>query len=200
MLYHHNAFDDLIEAFRSFPGVGEKTAQRMALFLIKEPIEKVRKLSNAMLDAKENIRPCSVCFLYTQQDPCQICADTHRDKRYICVIEQPNQAFVLERLGVFNGKYHVLMGKISPLEGIGPEQLHIAELVHRVSSECPEEIIVATGMDVEGEATSVYIANALKNYPVKVTRIAYGIPVGLGIDYADAQTLSRAIEGRRNMA
>lgn len=197
MAIGQNAFDDLVEAFRGFPGIGEKTAQRMALHLIKGTKEKVQHLSHAITSAKERIKPCSKCFLYTEEDPCQICSDPRRDARYICIIEQPNQAFVLERLGVFRGKYHVLMGKISPLDGIGPEDLHMKELVGRISEEKPEEVIIATGMDVEGEATSVYITNLLKPYSVKITRIAYGIPVGLGIDYADAQTLSRAIEGRR---
>jgi len=197
MVYGLQAFDKLISVLQGFPGVGQKTAERMALYLMRQSIDHVEKLTRVIREARERIRYCSRCYLFAEQDLCKICSDSQRDSKYLCVIEQPNQAFALERLGVYKGRYHVLMGKISPLEGIGPEDLHIVQLQERIIQEKIEEVIIATGMDVEGEATSIYIANLLNSLPVKVTRIAYGIPVGMGIDYADAQTLSRAIQGRQ---
>lgn len=199
MSYRLEAFEDLVNAFKMFPGIGTKTAERMALFLLKAPLERAQGFSKALLSARERIRFCSQCHLFTQADPCAICTDSQRDHGLLCVIEEPRDAFVLERSGGFKGLYHVLMGKISPLDGIGPENLKVAQLVERVKRYKPREVILATGMDVEGEATALYLAKLLQELGTLVTRIAYGIPVGMGLDYADELTLARALEARRSV-
>ena len=195
--YKFTAFQDLVDAFKMFPGIGTKTAQRMALFLLKAPMEKTKIFVHAVQTAREKIRFCSQCHLFTQEDPCGVCQDPNRDRGIICVVEEPKDAMVLERAGTFKGLYHVLMGKISPLEGIGPENLFIPHLMDRIHHSKPREVILAMGMDVEGEATALYLAKQLQAQGITVSRIAYGIPFGMGLDYADELTLGRALEARR---
>ncbi|MBI1870617.1 MAG: recombination protein RecR [Chlamydiae bacterium] len=198
MIYKLDSFQDLIEAFKMFPGIGTKTAERMALFLMKSPPDRTRLFSKSVQNARGKIHFCSVCYLFTEEDPCQVCQDSQRDQGLICVIEEAKDAFVLERCG-FRGLYHVLMGKISPLDGVGPEDLKVAHLVERIKKIRPREVILATGMDVEGEATALYLSKLLGEEEVKLTRIAYGIPVGMGLDYADELTLAKALEARRSL-
>lgn len=199
MSYNLKAFQDLVEAFKMFPGIGTKTAERMSLFLMKSHPEKSEHFAKTVLDSRKRVRLCSSCNLFTEEPSCEICRDTGRDHGLICVIEEPKDAFMLERTGSYRGVYHVLMGKISPLDGIGPENLKIAQLLERIGRDKPREVILATGMDVEGEATAVYLARQIAQEGILVTRIAYGIPVGMGLDYADELTLSRALEARRRV-
>lgn len=199
MAYKLEAFDDLVNAFKMFPGIGTKTAERMALYLLKAPIERVQIFSRVVLSARQRLRFCSRCYLFTEKDPCSICQDSQRDSGLICAVEEAKDAFVLERSGGFRGLYHVLMGKISPLDGIGPQDLKVDALLERVKRHKPREVILATGMDVEGEATALYLGKLLSEEGVIVSRIAYGIPVGMGLDYADELTLVRALEARRSL-
>jgi recombination protein RecR len=167
------------------------------LYLLKTPIEKSQAFSHQVLTARKKIRFCSNCSLFTEMDPCGICQDGERDRSLLCVIEEPKDAFTLERSSLYKGLYHVLMGKISPLDGIGPENLRMSHLMERVKKDKPREVILATGMDVEGEATALYLTHMLREEGVKISRIAYGIPVGMGLDYADELTLARAMEARQ---
>lgn len=199
MSYKLEAFQELVDAFKIFPGIGTKTAERMALFLLKAPPEKTQQLTHAILKAREKIHFCSRCYLFAETNPCAICRDSRRDQGLICVIEEPKDALTLERSGSFNGLYHVLMGKISPLDGIGPENLKVNQLMERVRKEKPREVILATGMDIEGEATAIYLSKLLRTEGILATRIAYGIPVGMGLDYADELTLGKALEARRSL-
>jgi len=197
MNYKLDSFEEMVNAFKIFPGIGTKTAERMALYLLKTPVEKSQVFSHQVLTARKKIRFCSNCSLFTEMDPCGICQDGERDRTLLCVIEEPKDAFTLERSSLYKGLYHVLMGKISPLDGIGPENLRMSHLLERVKKDKPREVILATGMDVEGEATALYLTHMLKEEGVKISRIAYGIPVGMGLDYADELTLARAMEARR---
>jgi len=181
------------------PGIGEKTAARLAFFILKSEGPYARDLAMAVSDVKENTRFCSVCHGLTESDPCPICDDPERDVSVLCVVEEPSDVIAIERSHGFKGKYHVLHGAISPLDGRGPEQLRITELVRRLESGEIKEIVVATNPTVEGEATAVYLARLLKPLGVEVSRIAHGIPVGGNLEYADQVTLGRAIEGRRQM-
>ncbi len=199
MSYKLDAFQDLIDAFKLFPGIGTKTAERMALHLLKAPLQKTKDFSRMVQVARERLRFCSECFLFTEKNPCAVCQDSERDRNIICVVEEAKDAFVLERSGGFQGLYHVLMGKISPLDGIGPDELKVMELLKRVQQLKPREIILATGMDVEGEATALYLGKLLSTEGIVISRIAYGIPVGMGLDYADELTLTRALEARTSL-
>jgi recombination protein RecR len=199
MSYKLDAFEDMVNAFKIFPGIGTKTAERMALYLLKAPLEKTQNFSQMLRSARQRIRFCSQCHLFTEVDPCTICQDPRRDRDLICVVEEPKDVLTLERSGGFKGLYHALMGKISPLDGIGPENLEIAHLMQRVKNHRPKEVILATGMDVEGEATALYLSKLLRAQGIMITRIAYGIPVGMGLDYADELTLARALEARRSL-
>jgi recombination protein RecR len=189
----------LIEEFQKFPGVGPKSAQRMAFHVLAQSPEHVRELANAIVDAKEKVKHCSHCFHLSAQDPCEICLNDKRDKRTICVIAEPRDLIALERTREYKGSYHVLTGLISPMEGKGPEQLSIRELIHRVGTEEVSEVILAINPTVEGDATVLYLNHLLKPIGVKVTRIAFGLPVGGDLEYADDVTLSRALEGRREI-
>ncbi|MFQ5897164.1 MAG: recombination mediator RecR [Candidatus Methylomirabilia bacterium] len=189
----------LIDAFQKLPGIGPKTAQRLALFLLKQPAEEVRPLADAIVQVKSRIVSCSVCFNITEQDPCRICRDPARDARLLCVVEEPNDLLAVERTREFRGRYHVLLGALSPLDGIGPEDLKVRELLARLEREKAEEVILATNPNVEGEATATYLAKLLKSLGVRVTRIARGLPVGGDLEYADEVTLSKALEGRKEM-
>jgi recombination protein RecR len=189
----------LIEEFQKLPGIGPKSAQRMAFHLLKMPMEEVRQFSNALIEAKEKIKYCKVCFNMSSQDPCEICSCTQRDVETICVVAETKDLIALEKTKEYRGKYHVLQGLISPLDGIGPEDLRIRELLERAGQEEIKEIILAINPSVEGEATSLYLAKLLKPFGIKVTRIAFGLPVGGDLEYADEVTLARALEGRREI-
>ena len=189
----------LIEALQKLPGVGPKSAQRMTFFLLKRPADEVGELSAALTALKTRIVHCSRCFNVTEEDPCRICGDPARDARSLCVVEEPNDLLAVERTGEFKGRYHVLMGALSPLDGIGPEDIRVRELLHRLDGEGLDEVILATNPSVEGEATAIYLAKLLKPLGLRVTRIARGLPVGGDLEYADEVTLSKALEGRKEM-
>ena len=190
----------LIEALQRLPGIGPKTAQRLTFFLLKRPVEEVRELAAALLGLKERIVSCGTCFNVTDEDPCRICRDPARDGRVICVVEEPNDLLAMERTGEFRGRYHVLLGALSPLDGIGPEDLKVRELLARIEAGGVAEVILATNPNVEGEATALYLARLLRPLGVRVTRIARGLPVGGDLEYADQVTLSKALEGRREIS
>lgn len=193
----------LVEAFSRLPGVGPKTASRLTYHLLRSPDELALALADALRDLKANTRLCSRCFNITVDDPCRICADSNRDQRTICVVEEPLDVVAIERTGSYNGVYHVLHGAISPVNGIGPDDLKIRELVGRVSAtetEAPVlEVIIATNPGLEGDATAMYIQRELKSAGVRLTRLARGLPVGGDIEYADAVTLMRALQGRSDL-
>lgn len=189
-------FERLLAELEKMPGVGRKTAQRLAFHLLKLPEAEVDALADAMRESKRNIRSCTVCFGITETDPCAICSDDRRDAGLICVVEQPSDVLALERTLEYRGRYHVLQGVISPLDGIAPEDLRIRELLARVQ-EGVREVILSTNPTLEGEATALYISRLIKPLGVSVTRIARGLPVGGDLEYADQVTLARAMEGRR---
>jgi recombination protein RecR len=195
MLYTSEALQQLIEEFARLPGVGRKTAQRLALYMLKQPREDAVRMARALVNVKDRIRYCSVCANITEQDPCSICSSPKRDRSVICVVEEPNDVLALEKTSEFRGLYHVLGGSLSPLDGIGPEELKVKELLSRVT-EGVLEVILAMNPNVEGEATTIYLSRLLKPLGVKVTRIARGLPVGGDLEFADEATLSRALEGR----
>jgi len=195
MIYTSQALEILLGELSKLPGIGRKTAQRLALHLLKTDNDDANRLANAIIEVKRKIRYCSVCWNITEKDPCSICADAHRDHTSICVVEDPSDVLALERTNEFHGLYHVLGGALSPLEGIGPEQLKTRELLKRLDGRI-SEVIIAMNADVEGEATTIYLANLLKPLGIKVTRIARGVPVGGDLEFADEATLVRALEGR----
>lgn len=199
MAYHPEPVARLIEALQRLPGIGPKTAQRLSFFLLKRPTDEVAALAEALTQLKALIVHCSVCFNVTQEDPCRICRDPQRDARLLCIVEEPNDLLALEKTGGFRGRYHVLLGALSPLDGIGPEDLKVRELLVRLESDAVEEIILATNPSVEGEATAIYLAKLLKPLASRITRIARGLPVGGDLEYADEVTLAKALEGRRDM-
>lgn len=188
-----------IEALARLPGIGPKTAQRLAFHLLKQPLPEVEALAEAIRSARASVTYCGVCGNVTDRDPCAICADPARDPRTICVVEEPKDLVAMEKTREFRGKYHVLGGAISPLEGVGPEALRVRELLDRVRDGRVQELIVATNPTVDGEATALYLARLIKPLGVRVTRIARGLPVGGDLEYADEVTLSRALEGRREI-
>jgi recombination protein RecR len=200
LAHYPEPFARLIEALQRLPGIGPKSAQRMTFFLLKRPIDEVRELSEAVLAVKEKITYCRVCFNVTDEDPCRICADPARDDRVLCVVEEPNDLLAMERTGEFRGRYHVLLGALSPLDGVGPEDIKIRELLARLESGETTEVILATNPNVEGEATAIFLAKLLRPLGVRVTRIARGLPVGGDLEYADQVTLSKALEGRREIS
>jgi len=189
----------LIDELKKLPGVGSKSAQRLAFHILRSSDEDAESLAAAVRDVKANLRLCSICNNITDVDPCVYCTSATRNQRLVCVVEEPTNIAAIEKTKHFNGVYHVLHGTISPLHGIGPEQLRIANLIRRVQSGEVDEVIVATNPTVEGEATAVYLSGALRRAGVKVTRIAMGIPVGSDIEYADEITMLKAMEGRREL-
>jgi recombination protein RecR len=195
MLYTSEALQHIIEEFSRLPGIGRKSAQRVALYLLKRPREEGAGMAEALLNLKDRIRYCSVCWNITEEDPCAICASPKRDSTVICVVEEPNDVIALEKTNEFRGLYHVLGGSLSPLDGIGPEELKVRELLARVTPET-REVILAMNPNVEGEATTIYLTRLLKPLGTPVTRIARGIPVGGDLEFADEATLTRALEGR----
>lgn len=190
---------ELIAQFERLPGIGRKTAQRLAYSILEQPPERAEKFAEALVNARRKIHFCKVCQALTDMDTCAICADTERDHSVICVVAEPKDVIAFERTREYNGTYHVLHGVISPLDGIGPEQLRIKELMARLSDSSVTEIIMATNPTVEGEATASYLSRMIKPLGVKVTRLAYGIPVGGDLEYADEYTLARALEGRNEI-
>ena len=189
----------LIEEFSKLPGVGRKTAQRLAFHVVNMNTNDVESLAKAIVEAKREIRYCSICCNITDTDPCPICSNKNRDKSVICVVEDPRDVAAMERTKDYNGMYHVLHGVISPMDGVGPDMIRIKELIQRLSNQDVKEIIMATNPTVEGEATAMYIARLVKPMGIKVTRIAHGLPVGGDLEYADEVTISKALEGRREI-
>jgi recombination protein RecR len=189
----------LIEQLQRLPGIGAKSAQRLAFHILKTPREDVDRLADAMREVKERVTYCSTCSNITDVDPCYYCTHPGRDGRIICVVEEPENVSAVEKTRQFNGLYHVLMGALSPLHGVGPDDLKIKDLLSRVGSGSVEEIILATNPNVEGEATAIYLAKLLKPLGLRVTRIAMGVPVGSDLEYADEVTMQRAMEGRREL-
>jgi len=187
----------LIRELSRLPGVGERTATRLAFFIMRQPPEFARGLAGAIVEMKERTRLCSECMGLTEEDTCAICRDPRRDPETICVVEHPQDAMAIERTGAYRGRYHILHGAISPLDGIGPEELKVAELMRRLEGGRAREIIIATSANVEGEATALYLTRLIRPSGIKVTRLASGIPVGGSLEYVDASTISKAIEGRR---
>ncbi|MGM9993656.1 MAG: recombination mediator RecR [Candidatus Avigastranaerophilus sp.] len=187
----------LIEFFQKFPGVGPKSAQRMAFHLLKMPLGEVQRFSNILVEAKENIHYCNICFNMSASNPCEICSDTRRDRSTICVVAETKDLIAVEKTREYKGLYHVLQGMLSPLDGIGVEDIRIKELLTRAADENIKEIILALSPSVEGEATSMYITKLLKPFNIKISRIAFGLPVGSDLEFADEITLAKAIEGRR---
>jgi recombination protein RecR len=199
MAYYPEPVARLIEALQRLPGIGPKTAQRLTFFLLKRPVDEVRELSAALVAVKERIVSCRSCFNVTDEDPCRICGDPRRDDRVLCVVEEPNDLLAMERTGEFRGRYHVLLGALSPLDGIGPDDIKVRELLARLDAGGVTEVILATNPNVEGEATALYLAKLLRPLGLRVTRIARGLPVGGDLEYADQVTLSKALEGRREI-
>ena len=197
--YSAGALEKLINELGSMPGVGPKSAQRLAYYILKSGKEDIDRLVKAITEVKEKVRYCSKCFNITENDPCAICNSNKRNKSSICVVEEPLDIMAIEKTGSFQGVYHVLMGSISPLDGIGPEDLKIKELLVRLVPEKITEIIIATNPDVEGEATALFLSKLIKPLEVKVYRLALGIPMGASLEYADEVTLARALEGKREI-
>lgn len=199
MNYYSTPIARLIDEFTKLPGIGRKTAQRLAFHVINMPLEEAEILSQSIIEAKRNIKYCNICTNLTDKDICNICNDKKRDTSLICVVEDPRDVVAMEKTKEFHGYYHVLQGVISPLEGIGPEEIRIKELLARLNTDEVKEVILATNPNIEGEATAMYISKLLKPMGIKVSRIAYGIPVGGDLEYADEVTLSKALEGRREL-
>lgn len=189
----------LINEFSKLPTVGPKTAARLVFYLLNRPRNEAQALAEAILAVKDRVRLCSNCFAITEEDPCNICTDDRRDAKTICVVAEAKDIYALERTSAYKGQYHVLGGLISPMEGIGPAQLRVKELVDRIGTQAPHEIIIATNPNAEGEATALYLSRLLTPLGVSVTRLAYGLPIGGDLDYADEVTLAKAIEGRRTL-
>lgn len=198
MLYT-TSFSKLIDVFRKMPGVGSKSAVRMAYYILSLSEEETKEITDAITDAKSKIHYCSVCQNITETDPCEICSNPRRDSSILCIMDKPKDVVALEKTREYFGLYHVLHGSISPMDGIGPDDLKIKELVHRIANGNFKEVIMANNPSIEGEATAMYISKLIKPFGVKVSRIAYGIPVGGDLEYADQITLAKAIEGRREI-
>lgn len=198
MLYT-TSFSKLIDVFRKMPGVGSKSAVRMAYHILAISNEEAKEITDAILDAKHKIHYCSVCQNITETDPCEICSNPKRDSKTLCIMEKPKDVVALEKTREYFGMYHVLHGSISPMDGIGPDDLKIKELIQRIANGNFTEVIMANSPSIEGEATAMYISKLIKPFGVKVSRIAYGIPVGGDLEYADQVTLAKAIEGRREI-
>jgi recombination protein RecR len=193
------ALGRLINEFKKMPGIGPKSAQRLAFYILSIPKSEAEVLSRSILEAKERIKNCSICFNLTDTDPCVICKDERRDQSLICVVAEPKDLIAVEKTKEFRGGYHVLGGLISPLDGIGPENLRIKELLHRIGSGQVTEVVMAFSPSAESEATVIYLTRLLKPLGVRLTRIAYGLPVGADMDFADEATLTKAFEGRREI-
>lgn len=199
MPHYAPSLSRLIEELQRLPGIGPKTAQRLAFYLLKVPREEATVLAYTILEMKDRIRVCSICFNIGEEDKCKICRDGTRDETLLCVVEEPNDLLAIERTREYKGYYHVLQGSLSPLEGRGPEDIRARELINRLKDGQVREVIIATNPNVEGEATAFYLGKLLKPIGVRITRIAMGLPMGGDLEYADEVTLSRALEGRREL-
>ncbi|MEG0292080.1 MAG: recombination mediator RecR [Anaerovoracaceae bacterium] len=199
MKYYAKPLSKLIGELSKLPGIGGKTAQRLAFHILSLEDKEAEALANSILNAKKNMKYCSVCGNLTDEDPCQICSDGNRNTKMICVVESPKDVFAMEKIKEFRGLYHVLHGAISPMDGIGPEDINLKQLIIRLQQNDVDEIIIATNPNIEGEATAMYIARLIKPTGIKVTRIAHGIPVGGDLEYADEITLLKAVEGRNEL-
>ena len=199
MLNSIPSFARVVAELAKFPGVGNKTATRLAFFLLRQPEVHAEALATAILDLQRNTRFCSVCFHITEQDPCPLCSNPGRDEHLICIVEEPQALMAIERSRSFKGHYHVLHGALSPLDGIGPEDLKIAPLMKRLEQGDVQEVLIATNFTVEGDATALYLAKLIQPLGIRVTRLAYGIPMGSELEYVDEATVNRAVEGRRDI-
>lgn len=199
MMHYIKSLEDLIKHFRKLPGIGPKSAKRIAFFLLQQPMQDVAKFSKALVEMKEKVKFCKVCFNLSEDNLCDICKDETRDRKKICVVEKASDVMIIEASGVYEGLYQILGGLLSPIENIGPDEIKIPKLLERVKNENIEEIIVAINPTIEGESTAMYIKKILKPYEVKVTRLASGLPVGGDIEYADEITIGRAISDRREL-
>ncbi|HLA50224.1 MAG TPA: recombination mediator RecR [Thermodesulfovibrionia bacterium] len=191
--------ENLINEIMKLPGIGRKTAQRLSFFIMGMPEEDAISIAKAIIELKEKAKFCRVCFSITDDELCSICKDPSRDRSSICVVEEPSNLIVIEKTKIFRGRYHVLLGALSPIDGITPERLKINELVQRVKSDSIKEVIIATNPNTKGETTAAYITQLLKPFGIKITRIAYGLPIGGDIEFADEVTLAKAIEGRKEL-
>lgn len=198
-MYYPEPIARLIESFSRLPGIGPKTAARLAFYVLRMKEDDVIDFAKALVSVKRNLHYCSVCCNITDIDPCRICQDKSRDPSVICVVQESKDVVAIERMKDFNGGYHVLQGAISPIEGIGPDQIRVAELLTRLGDDQVQELILATNPNIEGEATAMYLSRLVKPFGIKVTRIAHGLPVGGDLEYADEVTLSKALEGRREL-
>ena len=198
-MYYAAPVRDLIDELSKLPGIGPKSAQRLAFYIMKAPSEEAQKLAQALIAIKEKIRFCTVCYNVADQELCEFCRDPRRDDSVLCVVEESKDVIAMEKTGEFRGRYHVLQGAISPIDGVGPEDVRVKELLGRLQGGKIEELVVATNPNIEGEATAMYLAKLIKPLGVKVTRIASGLPVGGDLEYADEVTLGRALTGRNEM-
>ena len=198
-MYYPEPISKLIDSFTKLPGIGPKTAVRLAFFVLNMKEDDVLDFAKALVNAKRELTHCSVCGHITDQDPCQICSDHTRDDSVICVVQDPKDVIAMEKMREFNGRYHVLHGAISPMDGIGPEDINVPDLIKRLKDDKVEELILATNPNVEGEATAMYISRLVKPSGIRITRIAHGLPMGGDLEYADEVTLSKAGEGRREL-
>lgn len=198
-MFYSKPLAQLIEELQKLPGIGPKSAQRLAYHLLKQPSADVMRLAKALTDAKEQIKFCSQCSNLSALDPCELCANPARDPATVCVVSEPKDLVAVERTKEYRGRYHVLQGLISPMDGIGPEQLKIPELISRLQGDAVKEVILAIPPSIEGEATSLYLSRLIKPLGIRVTRIAFGLPVGGDLEYADEMTLVKALEGRREI-
>ncbi|MEI2314023.1 recombination protein RecR [Bacillus nitratireducens] len=198
-MHYPEPISKLIDSFMKLPGIGPKTAVRLAFFILDMKEDDVLGFAKALVNAKRDLAYCSVCGHITDRDPCYICDDSHRDQTVVCVVQEPKDVIAMEKMKEYQGVYHVLRGAISPMEGIGPEDINIPQLLKRLHDETVQEVILATNPNIEGEATAMYISRLLKPTGIKVTRIAHGLPVGGDLEYADEVTLSKALEGRREV-
>ncbi|AZJ18272.1 recombination protein RecR [Bacillus wiedmannii] len=198
-MHYPEPISKLIDSFMKLPGIGPKTAVRLAFFVLDMKEDDVLGFAKALVNAKRDLAYCSVCGHITDRDPCYICNDSHRDQSIVCVVQEPKDVIAMEKMKEYQGVYHVLRGAISPMEGIGPEDINIPQLLKRLHDETVQEVILATNPNIEGEATAMYISRLLKPTGIKVTRIAHGLPVGGDLEYADEVTLSKALEGRREV-
>ncbi|MCF3944062.1 recombination mediator RecR [Oceanobacillus alkalisoli] len=198
-MYYPEPISKLMDSFMKLPGIGPKTAVRLAFYVLNMKDDDVLNFANALVNAKRELTHCSICGHITDKEICAVCSDSSRDGSIICVVEDPKDVIAMEKMKEYNGKYHVLHGAISPMDGIGPEDINVPDLINRLKDEEVEELILATNANIEGEATAMYISRLVKPSGIRTTRIAHGLPVGGDLEYADEVTLSRALEGRRDL-
>jgi len=198
-MYSVRSLDKLIGQLTRLPGIGERSARRLAFHILRQPVDEAAALANALLAVKRQVKTCPICHNFCEDTPCPVCRDARRDRTRICVVEEPQDIFLFERIGEYRGLYHVLGGSISPLRGVHPDNLTIGQLVKRVQQENIAEIILATDPDTEGEATAIFVARALRQLPVRVSRLAHGLPAGGNLEYADEVTLAHAFRGRHEV-